>query len=146
MTSPQMRQEPIQDETPRTAPSAEEARGREEARGGKVVHLHTAHPRVPIPYVTPGDMFRSTQGATGAVMGLLPSPRKLAFYGILGGMAAAGALAWPVAVTVGAATEVITREQAARERGEREREQSRQSAEEPSIRPDPAVPGQTVTG
>ncbi|MEV6028686.1 hypothetical protein [Streptomyces sp. NPDC052036] len=39
-------------------------------------------------------------------------------YGLLGGVAVSGALEWPVAVAVGAATEVITREQAARKRAE----------------------------
>jgi hypothetical protein len=128
-------------------PEAQQAtaeRGEEEGRGqgtrtrGKVLHLHTAHPRVPIPYVTPGDAFRNMRTATPGATSLLPSPRKLALYGLLGAMAVVEVLEWPVAVAVGAATEVITREQAARQRAEHERiergradrEQGRQAASE----------------
>ncbi|MDX2698517.1 hypothetical protein Sipo8835_31365 [Streptomyces ipomoeae] len=125
MTSPesqiqQARQQDRLQDQPEAMPQAtlpEERHDQERHTGGKVVHLHTAHPRVPIPYVTPGDIFRTGTKATS----LLPSPRKLAFYGLLGGMTAAGAMAWPVAVAVGAATEVITREQAARQHEEHER-------------------------
>lgn len=99
--------------------------------GGKVVHLHTAHPRVSIPYVTPGDMFTGARGAASR----LPSPRKLAYYGMLGGMAAIGVLEWPVALAVGAATEVITREQKARSRPEQEKTQREESTETPTARP-----------
>jgi hypothetical protein len=107
---------------------------------GKVVHLHTAHPRVPIPYVTPGDMFRTAHGATSR----MPAFRKLAGYGVLGGMAVAGALEWPVAIAIGAATEVITREQAARKRAEQAEERRRQPGTEPSVRTEAAQPGQTA--
>ncbi|GGR20404.1 hypothetical protein [Streptomyces aurantiogriseus] len=118
----------------------EEARGHEGPMGGKVVHLHTAHPRVSIPYVTPGDMFTGARAATSK----LPSPRKLAYYGLLGGMTVAGVLEWPVAVAVGAATEVITREQASRKRAEQE-EQRRQAGAEPQGRTtEPARPSQTA--
>ncbi|WP_369270562.1 hypothetical protein AB5J55_11475 [Streptomyces sp. R11] len=126
MTSPETQTQHVR----QTAPPEAGTQGGEKHTGGKVMHLHTAHPRVPIPYVTPGDMFsrdmlsgarKATSTATSAAastastaMAMLPSPRKLAFYGVLGGMTAAGAMAWPVAVAVGAATEVITREQAAR--------------------------------
>ncbi|MEV0696126.1 hypothetical protein, partial [Streptomyces sp. NPDC050388] len=100
-------------------------------------------------YVTPGDMFskpRKTAPASTATS-LLPSPRKLAFYGVLGGMTVAGAIGWPVAVAVGAATEVITREQAARQRAEHQRigrnraarDQGRQVATE---RTEPGGPAQ----
>lgn len=157
MTAPQPQQEQPTNQgatTPTTAPEAQpqqapeasaerregEAQGRNEPMGGKVVHLHTAHPQIPIPYVTPGDMFTSARSATS----LLPSPRKLAYYGILGGMAVAGALEWPVAVAVGAATEVITREQAARRRAEQAEEQRRQPGAEPYARPQAAQP-QTAT-
>jgi hypothetical protein len=111
----------------------EAAHGKEGPTGGKVVHLHTAHPRVPIPYVTPGDMFTGVKAAASLLPTLLPSRRKLAYYGLLGGMTVAGALEWPVAVAVGAATEVITREQAARTRAQQE-EQRRQATTEPSAR------------
>ena len=102
----------------------------EQRTDGKVVHPHTAHPRVPIPYVTPSDMFSgarkatsttTTTAASAAAMSMLPSTRKPAFYGVLGGMTAAGAMGRPVAVAAGAATEVITREQAARHRQQHER-------------------------
>ncbi|MGP4050563.1 hypothetical protein [Streptomyces sp. 2A115] len=113
----------------------EEARGQEKPTGGKVVHMHTAHPRVPIPYVTPGDMFTGARAGARAATSLLPSPRKLAYYGLLGGMAVAGAVEWPIAVAIGAATEVITREEAARRRAaEGEAGQRPQAATEPSAR------------
>ncbi|WP_306191836.1 MULTISPECIES: hypothetical protein [unclassified Streptomyces] len=107
---------------------------------GKVVHLHTAHPRIPIPYVTPGDMFKGVRGATSR----FPSLRKMTCYGVLGGMAVAGALEWPVAVAIGAATEVITREQAARKRAEQVEEQRRQPSTDPSTRRKAAQPAQTA--
>ncbi|GKQ34482.1 hypothetical protein [Streptomyces sp. A012304] len=121
MTSPeQIRQ--AQQEPQAPAEQREEHKpGHEGHTGGHVVHLHTAHPHIPIPYVTPGDMFSDMRTATSAAASMVPSPRKLVLYGLLGGMAAAGAMAWPVAVAVGAATEVITREQAARQREEHER-------------------------
>ncbi|MEV0695325.1 hypothetical protein AB0I73_35995, partial [Streptomyces sp. NPDC050388] len=81
-------------------------------------------------YVTPGDMFskpRKTAPASTATS-LLPSPRKLALYGLLGGMTVAGAIGWPVAVAVGAATEVITREQAARQPQGHERAERTETA------------------
>ncbi|MEU2283978.1 hypothetical protein ABZ614_18910 [Streptomyces sp. NPDC013178] len=137
---------------PPVAPTEQQApmeRREEETRahepmGGKVVHLHTAHPRVSIPYVTPGDMFTGARAATSK----LPSPRKLAYYGLLGGMAVAGALEWPVALAVGAATEVITREQAARKRAEQragQEEQRRQAGTEAAGRTtESARTGQTA--
>jgi hypothetical protein len=108
--------------------------------GGKVMHLHTAHPRVPIPYVTPGDMFTGARSAAS----WLPSPRKLAFYGVLGGMAALEVLEWPVAVAIGAATEVITREQTQRQRAEQE--QRGQPAAETPARTEPGRPPQPAMG
>lgn len=132
-------------EAPTQPRSDEEARGREWPMGGKVLHMHTAHPRVPIPYVTPGDMFTGARGGARAVTGLLPSPRKLAYYGILGGMAAAGVLEWPVAIAVGAATEVITREQAARQRADLEKEQGRPADTAPAARTETARTQQAAT-
>lgn len=128
-------------EQPSTAPTERhdgQAPGREEHAGGKVVHLHTAHPRVSIPYVTPGDMFTGARSAVSR----LPSPRKLAFYGALGGMAALEVLEWPVAVAIGAATEVITREHAQRHRAEQGRRE--QPAAEASARTEPAMPPQAA--
>ncbi|GAB2975912.1 hypothetical protein GCM10023080_045580 [Streptomyces pseudoechinosporeus] len=148
---PQSQEEPQQEQQPAETQAeetgAQEAQDKEKRTGGKVVHLHTAHATVPIPYVTPGDAFSKIRlpnvrtatsaaasvatTATSAATSLLPSPRKLAFYGVLGGMTAAGAIGWPVAVAVGAATEVITREQSARQREEHERiERERTEREE----------------
>jgi hypothetical protein len=125
-TQPDLRQEQPSEQggTPRTEEQPESGR-----TGGKVMHLHTAHPRVPIPYVTPGDMFTAARSGAASK---LPAPRKLAYYGLLGGMAVAGVLEWPIAVAVGAATEVITREQAARSRAERAENQRGQPAAEPA--------------
>lgn len=118
----------------------DEAPGQEQHPGGKVVHLHTAHPRVPIPYVTPGDMFTGARSAAAQ----LPSARKLAFYGALGGMAALEILEWPVALAIGAATEVITREQSRRQRTEQERH-GQQPATGTSARTEPATPAPAAT-
>ncbi|MGI5374841.1 hypothetical protein ACQEV2_11450 [Streptomyces sp. CA-251387] len=159
MTSPEPQTQHVQHTTPPQAtPQAEEAMGpetqqapTEEHHGGRVVHLHTAHPRVPIPYVTPGDMFSGARTATATATSLLPSPRRLAFYGLLGGMTVAGAMAWPVAVAVGAATEVITREQSARHqqehaRMERERAEREQDREDTAGRSETGAPRQTAMG
>lgn len=98
------------------AAPATEPRG-EETGGAPVLRLHTVHPRVPIPYVTPGDMLFNARTMASAI----PAPRRLAFYGLLGAFAVAGALDWPVAIAVGAATEVISRERGARGRREEQR-------------------------
>ncbi|MGN9762218.1 hypothetical protein [Streptomyces sp. SD31] len=157
MTSPEPQTRQAQ-QAPQPAPSetgtqAEPEHHEERHTGGKVVHLHTAHPRVPIPYVTPGDMFsgarKATSTAASTVTSLLPTPRRLAFYGILGGMTAAGAMAWPVAVAVGAATEVITREQSARHqqdhvRMERERAQTEQGRQSATDRTETGTPPQAA--
>ncbi|MFE9646662.1 hypothetical protein ACFYO0_21615 [Streptomyces sp. NPDC006365] len=163
-------QEPSQEEPTQAQGEetrAQEAQDQEKQTGGKVVHLHTAHANVPIPYVTPGDAFSKIRlpnvrtvtsaatsvatTATSAATSLLPSPRKLAFYGILGGMTAAGAIGWPVAVAVGAATEVVTREQSAHQREEHERiERERAEREErrqtSSAADQPEAERQTATG
>ena len=165
MIPPNTEQEP-QEQTQAQAEQAEETRaqetqGQEKRTGGKVVHLHTAHANVPIPYVTPGDAFSKIRlpnvrtatsaatsvatTATSAATSLLPSPRKLAFYGVLGGMTAAGAIGWPVAVAVGAATEVITREQSARQREEHERIERERTEREERREPSSAA-GQTQGG
>ncbi|GAB3179958.1 hypothetical protein [Streptomyces incanus] len=129
MTSPDPQtQPPQQPAPPQAGTQTEETRTpelqqpptehpEEKRTGGKVLQFRTAHARVPIPYITPGDMFSTARPATS----ILPSPRKLAFYGLLGAMAVVEAVEWPIAVAVGAATEVITREQAARQRAEHQR-------------------------
>jgi hypothetical protein len=67
--------------------------------------MHTAHTDVPIPYFTPGDLTANAHVLT-AHLPSLPPPRQLAFYGGLGALALAGAVDWPVAVAIGAATVV----------------------------------------
>lgn len=154
MTSPQPQTQQVQQPVPPKVEPQTEERHEEKRAGGKLVHLHTAHPQVPIPYVTPGDLFSNVRDVTSTATTLLPSPRKLAFYGLLGGMTVAGAMAWPVAVAVGAATEVITREQAARQREEHERiererltrEQGAQPSAERTERTETGTPRQTTMG
>jgi len=138
MTSPQTQQAPQTEEAQQAQPESEERKSDQHAFD-KVVHLHTAHPRVPIPYVTPGDLFTGVRkgmarsGQQG--MARLPSARKLAFYGALGGMAAVQIIEWPIALAVGAATEVITREHSAQRRStEQEEGQRGQDTGEPSAR------------
>jgi hypothetical protein len=95
MTSPEPQTQQAQQPEAQQAPAEQQE---EKRTGGKVVHMHTAHPTVPIPYVTPGDLFSGARKATttaastaaSTATNLLPSPRRLAFYGILGGMAVAG--------------------------------------------------------
>ncbi|WP_406727935.1 hypothetical protein WJ438_29605 [Streptomyces sp. GD-15H] len=164
MTSPDPQtQQPQPPAPPQAGIQAEETRApeprqtptehtEEKRTGGKVLHLRTAHARVPIPYVTPGDMFSQARKAApvSTAASLLPSPRRLALYGVLGGMTAAGAIGWPIAVAVGAATEVITREQAARqhqghERAERERADHEQGGQTAADRTETAAPPQPAT-
>lgn len=123
MTSPEAQTQPPRQQAPTEHPE-------EKRTGGKLLHLRTAHARIPIPYVTPGDMLSNARKGAPAskATSLLPSPRKLVFYGVLGGMTAAGAIGWPVAVAVGAATEVITREQAARQHQAHERAERTETA------------------
>lgn len=123
----------------------EAEQGQEKHASGKVLHMHTAHPQVSIPYVTPGDLFTGARAGARAATSRLPAPRKLAYYGLLGGMAAAGVLEWPVALAVGAATEVITREQGARARAEQGEQGRRQATPEPSTRTtEPSRPTHTA--
>lgn len=155
MTSPQTQQAPQTEQTQQTQPESEERKQAPDQHAlDKVVHLHTAHPRVPIPYVTPGDLFTGVRkglarsGQQG--MAQLPSLRKLAFYGALGGMAAAQILEWPIALAVGAATEVITREQSAQRRTAQQDGEQRGQATEPSAArtertEQPVGPAQTAT-
>ncbi|MER5222733.1 hypothetical protein [Streptomyces flaveus] len=166
---PESQEEPQKEQAQAEETGTQEAQDQEKRTGGgKVVHMHTAHAKIPIPYVTPGDAFSKIRvpnvrtatsaaasvatTATSAATSLLPSPRKLAFYGVLGGMTAAGAIGWPVAVAVGAATEVITREQSARQREEHERIERERAEREERRQPSSAAeqtegekPAQTAT-
>ncbi|MFI7497343.1 hypothetical protein ACIBVL_02305 [Streptomyces sp. NPDC049687] len=156
MTSPQTQPRPQQEppptqaeqNAPETGPAQRgaETEGGEKHAGGKVVHMHTAHPQLSIPYVTPGDMFTGARTAASR----LPSMRKMVFYGALGGMAALEALEWPVALAIGAATEVITREQRQRAAGaqgeQRERPATEPARTEAPGRTEAPRPAQAATG
>lgn len=78
------------------------------AHEGAGLHLHTRtlHPPVPIPYLTKDDLTFTARAATARLPGR-PSAKDIAFYGVLGAMAVAGALEWPVAVAVGGATWLV---------------------------------------
>lgn len=102
--------------TGRQARSGTAGRGTRKPAGGarrttkdsdEGMHVHTAHPSLPIPYLTPGDMTANARAA-GAMLPTLrvPGPRQMALYGGLGAMAVFGAIDWPVAVAIGAATAV----------------------------------------
>ncbi|GHH84797.1 hypothetical protein GCM10017771_15080 [Streptomyces capitiformicae] len=96
---------------------------------------------MPVPYVTPGDFFTAARKGISRQQGTAGLPfRRLAFYGVLGGMAAVQVLEWPIALAVGAATEVISREQSAqRRRTEQEEGQRGQGTGEPSARKEQPV-------
>jgi hypothetical protein len=99
---------------PAGKPSAAEQEQRKKAgeehpeRGGQVLHIHTAHPAVPVPYITPEDLKASAQ-AMASRLPALPTPptRDLLFYGGLGALAVAGALEWPIAAAIAGATMVV---------------------------------------
>ncbi|MFE2431506.1 hypothetical protein ACFXJ5_32805 [Streptomyces sp. NPDC059373] len=78
---------------------------RSQSGGTPAVRMHTAHTDVPIPYFTPGDLTANAHVITSHLPPL-PPPRQLAFYGGLGALALAGAVDWPVALAIGAATVV----------------------------------------
>jgi hypothetical protein len=82
------------------------------------LQLHTVHADLPIPYFTPRDITANAHVVTSHLPApsAMPPPRTLAFYGGLGALALAGAVDWPVALAIGAATVV------ARGKGEKERQ------------------------
>ncbi|MDX3854861.1 hypothetical protein [Streptomyces sp. AK02-01A] len=92
-----------------------------EVWSGGGLRMHTLHAELPIPYLTADDITANAR-ATGAKLKAptpsMPSPKRLAFYGGLGALAVLGAIDWPVAVAIGAAT-VVARS-GRREAGERE--------------------------
>lgn len=66
--------------------------------------------RLPVPHLSmpgpglPTAIERAARSAAGVVAtagASLPAPRRLAYYGTLGVMAAVGALEWPVAAAIG---------------------------------------------
>ncbi|TPQ17787.1 hypothetical protein [Streptomyces sporangiiformans] len=91
-------------------PTAEEEQRRktdeqEYAEQDTLLYIHTAHPEVPVPYFTPGDLKASAQAVTSR---LPTAPTKdVLFYGGLGVLAVAGALEWPIALAIGGATMVV---------------------------------------
>jgi hypothetical protein len=78
--------------------------------GDTHIQMHTVHTDLPIPYFTPGDLTANAHVVTSHLPALsalpLPPPRTLVFYGGLGALALAGAIDWPVALAIGAATVV----------------------------------------
>jgi hypothetical protein len=87
------------------ARKASTSRRTEQSQSGgtsSAVRMHTAHTDLPIPYFTPGDLTANAHAITSH----LPPPRQLALYGGLGALALAGAVDWPVALAIGAATAV----------------------------------------
>ncbi|MFD7444461.1 hypothetical protein [Streptomyces sp. NPDC059909] len=90
-----------------TAPSAaaQEEEHKKTEHEGQVLHMHTAHREVPLPYFTPQDLKANVQQMTSR----LPAVRRkdLLFYGGLGALTVAGALEWPIALAVGGATWVV---------------------------------------
>jgi hypothetical protein len=107
----------------KSAPHARDGHGGAAHRVAGLVH-HTAHATVPIPYLTPADLAATARTAVSHLPTHLPSavptgrpgpaPRpaghpsreRLALYGGLGALAVAGAVEWPVALAIGAATAV----------------------------------------
>ncbi|QXE36283.1 hypothetical protein KQY30_20595 [Streptomyces sp. GMY02] len=87
-------------------------------RSGGGLRMHTLHADLPIPYLTASDITANARVAGSKLtppkpplpsmpsMPSLPPPKRLAFYGGLGALAVLGALDWPVAVAIGAATAV----------------------------------------
>ncbi|WUH89482.1 hypothetical protein OG900_04480 [Streptomyces sp. NBC_00433] len=88
--------------------TSDTAEGRSAAQG---LHMHKAHASIPLPYVTPGDLSANVRAAGESILPdmSLPSPERLAFYGGLGALALVGAVEWPVAAAIGAATVVARR-------------------------------------
>ncbi|GAA1187620.1 hypothetical protein GCM10009654_51520 [Streptomyces hebeiensis] len=82
---------------------------------GDGLRMHTLHAKLPIPYLTPGDVTANARAAGSKLappmpskesMPSMPPPKRLAFYGGLGALAVFGAVDWPVALAIGAATVV----------------------------------------
>ncbi|WP_162930994.1 hypothetical protein [Streptomyces sporangiiformans] len=85
-----------------TAERSTTAEERQSEKDGQFLHMHTAHPAVPVPYFTPGDLKANAQSMTSRV-----PVRDVIFYGGLGALTVAGALEWPVALAVGGAAMVL---------------------------------------
>ncbi|MBC2902275.1 hypothetical protein [Streptomyces cupreus] len=85
-----------------TAQRSKKAEEKQQAKDGQVLHMHTAHPAMPVPYLTPGDLKANAQ----AMASLVPT-KDVLFYGGLGALTIAGALEWPVALAIGGATAVL---------------------------------------
>jgi hypothetical protein len=101
-----------------------ESRGttQERAEGASRVRwAHLAVPvpvgvRVPAPHMPHLHVPSAAQNAAkrtafglGVVRANLPKPRQMVYYGALGGLAAVGAIEWPVAAAIGAGVWVASR-------------------------------------
>ncbi len=103
--------------TARTSRPKKSAAGRGRTRttsakngAGEGLRVHVAHASIPVPYVTKGDVSANARAAGSAMPDLkLPPAERLAFYGGLGALAVVGALEWPVAAAIGAATVIARR-------------------------------------
>jgi hypothetical protein len=80
--------------------------GKPDVRSDGGVRMHTLHAELPIPYLTPDDISANARTAGAKLSPPMPPPKRLAFYGGLGALAVFGAVDWPVAVAIGAATMV----------------------------------------
>lgn len=90
-----------------TAQQEEGKRGEQEKpeHVGQVLHMHTAHPAMPVPYLTSEDLKANVQEMTSRLP-KLPT-KDVLFYGGLGALTVAGALEWPIALAIGGATWVV---------------------------------------
>ncbi|MFE2498227.1 hypothetical protein ACFXKS_00320 [Streptomyces scopuliridis] len=77
-----------------------------EIRSGGGLRMHALHADLPIPYLTAGDVTANARAAGSKLAPPMPPPKRLAFYGGLGALAVLGAIDWPVALAIGAATMV----------------------------------------
>jgi hypothetical protein len=105
-----------------TAQTTQETRERREPEGAPLVrwgHVSVPVPvgvHVPAPHLPELHVRASAQNAAkrtafglGVVRANLPRPRQMVYYGALGGLAAVGAIEWPVAAAIGAGVWVATR-------------------------------------
>ncbi len=100
----------------RTETSEERAEGEPLVRWAHVAVPVPVGVRVPTPHMPHLHMPSSAQNAAkrtasgfGVVRANLPRPRQMLYYGALGGLAAVGAIEWPVAAAIGAGVWVASR-------------------------------------
>jgi hypothetical protein len=103
------------DEQVETAETTEErAEGEPLVRWGHVavpvpVGVHVPTPHLPHLPSSARNAAKRTAFGLGVVRANLPKPRQLVYYGALGGLAAVGAIEWPVAAAIGAGVWVASR-------------------------------------